>query len=71
MLMLSQAVMRRVYANASMHARNSVSGIPAVKTFAIFVEYFLTFLNVSIKNVLYKSCGGFSADYNKKNNSRL
>ena len=58
--------MRQVYAHVSAQARNFVNNIPAVKIFVIFGEYFLTILYVYIKNVLYKSCEEFSADYHKK-----
>ena len=63
--------MRRVYAYVSVHARNFVNNIPAVKIFVVFGEYFLPFPYVYLKNVLYKSFGEFSADYDKKNNSNL
>ena len=48
------------------HARKNVNKLLAVRIFVTFGEYFLTFLYVQIKNVSYKSCGEFGAEYDKK-----
>ena len=63
--------MRRVYAYVSMHAQNSISGIPAVKIFAIFGECFLTFPYVLIKEMFYAKVVGNLVQIIIKNNSHL